>query len=76
MGISIECGEDEYFTGLAERVVDGPQQASWAPGLKEAMNLRGQRVEMLVKPATSVYASFYLSSRGYGLFAKTAAVNP
>jgi alpha-D-xyloside xylohydrolase len=70
-GFHIGAGKDEYFTGLMERVVDGPQQASWAPGLKESMNLRGQKVEMLVKPTTSVYAPFYLSSRGYGLFVKT-----
>jgi alpha-D-xyloside xylohydrolase len=70
-GFDIDAKEDEYFTGLMERVVDGPQQASWAPGLKEAMNLRGQKVDMLVKPTTSVYAPFYLSSRGYGLFVKT-----
>ncbi len=70
-GFQIESGKDEYFTGLMERVVDGPQQASWAPNLKEAMNLRGQKVEMIVKPTTSVYAPFYVSSRGYGVFAKT-----
>ena len=70
-GFRIDSSKDEYFTGLMERVVDGPQQASWAPGLKESMNLRGQKVEMLVKPTTSVYAPFYISSRGYGLFVKT-----
>jgi len=53
-----------------ERVVDGPQAASWAPGRKEAMNLRGQKVEMILKPTTSVYAPFYLSSRGYAVFVK------
>jgi alpha-D-xyloside xylohydrolase len=70
-GFDIGSSKNEYFTGLMERVVDGPQQNSWAPGLREAMNLRGQKVEMLVKPTTSVYAPFYLSSRGYGLFVKT-----
>jgi alpha-D-xyloside xylohydrolase len=70
-GFQIESAKDEYFTGLMERVVDGPQQASWAPDRKEAMNLLGQKVEMIVKPTTSVYAPFYVSSRGYGLFAKT-----
>ncbi|MEY4386536.1 MAG: hypothetical protein RLY20_1819 [Verrucomicrobiota bacterium] len=67
----VEAGRDEYFTGLMERTVDGPQQASWAPGIKPALNLRGQKVDMLLKPTTSVYAPFYLSSRGYGLFVKT-----
>jgi hypothetical protein len=32
------------------------------------MNLRGQKVDMLVKPTTSIYAPFYLSSRGYAVF--------
>ena len=31
-GTSIGAVADEYFTGIMERVVDGPQQASWAPG--------------------------------------------
>jgi alpha-D-xyloside xylohydrolase len=70
-GFAVDAAKDEYFTGLMERVVDGPQQASWAPGIKQAMNLRGQKVDMILKPTTSVYAPFYLSSRGYGVFART-----
>ena len=66
-GLSIDAARDEYFTGLMERVVDGPQRASWAPGITEAMNLRGQKVDLLVKPTLSVYAPFYLSSRGYSV---------
>jgi alpha-D-xyloside xylohydrolase len=66
-GLSVEAARTEYFTGLMERVVDGPQVASWAPGRQEAMNLRGQKVEMIVKPTTSVYAPFFLSSRGYAM---------
>src|SRR5215467_11870974 len=69
-GVAADALSDEYYTGLMERVVDGPQRASWAPGLKQAMDLRGQKVDMIVKPTTSVYAPFYLSSRGYALFVK------
>ena len=69
-GMTIDSRSDEYYTGLMERVVDGPQAASWAPGRKEAMDLRGQKVEMILKPTTSVYAPFYLSSRGYAIFVK------
>jgi alpha-D-xyloside xylohydrolase len=69
-GIAIDTKADEYFTGLMERVVDGPQQASWAPGISEGMNLRGQKVEMIVKPTTSIYSPFYISSRGYAVFVK------
>jgi alpha-glucosidase (family GH31 glycosyl hydrolase) len=67
-GLAVDALPDEYYSGLMERVVDGPQRASWAPDLKSAMDLRGQKIEMIVKPTTSVYAPFYLSSRGYGVF--------
>jgi len=70
-GFAVEADPQEYFTGLMERTVDGRQQASWAPGIQAAMNLRGQKVDMILKPTTSVYAPFYLSSRGYAAFAKT-----
>lgn len=69
-GLSIDSTPQEYYTGLMERVVDGPQAKSWAPGIAEAMDLRGQKVDMIIKPTTSVYAPFYLSSRGYAVFVK------
>src|SRR2546429_3681611 len=69
-GLAIDARGDEYYTGLMERVVDGPQAASWAPGITKAMNLRGQKIEVIVKPTTSIYAPFYLSSRGYAIFVK------
>jgi len=69
-GFNIKAEKDEYFTGLIERVVDGNQKKSWAKGITTAMNLRGQSVEMLVKPSVALYAPFYLSSKGYGLFVK------
>lgn len=68
--INIAAGEDEYFTGIFERVVDGRQQNSWADGIETAMNLRGEKVEMKLKPTVSAYAPFYISSNNYGFFAK------
>jgi hypothetical protein len=50
-----------------ERLVDGPQQETWKPGRTEGLGLRGQAIDMLVKPTLSVYAPFYISSRVYGL---------
>lgn len=67
-GLSVELDPGEFLTGLMERVVDGPQNESWRPGMTEAMNLRGQVVTMVVKPTLSLYAPFLLSSRGYGLW--------
>lgn len=69
-GLAVAAAPDEYFTGLMERVVDGPQQRSSATNLTAAMNLRGQTVDMILKPTMSVYAPFYLSSRGYAVFVK------
>lgn len=69
-GLAIDSNSDEYYTGLMERVVDGPQRASWAPGIKDAMDMRGQKVDVIVKATTSIYAPFYLSSRGYAVFVK------
>jgi alpha-glucosidase (family GH31 glycosyl hydrolase) len=66
-GLTIESAPNEYYTGLMERVVDGPQVRSWETGIQEAMNLRGQKVDMIVKPTTSVYAPFYLSSKNYAV---------
>jgi len=67
-GFSLDAGNDEYFTGLMERPVDGEQKLSWEPGIKNAMNLRGQVVTMIVKPTLSLYCPFYISSRNYSLF--------
>ncbi len=69
-GLAVAAAPDEYFTGLMERAVDGPQQASWATNLNADLNLRGQKVEMILKPTMSVYSPFYLSSRGYAFFVK------
>ena len=69
-GMALAADRQEHFTGLMERVVDGPQAASWATNITAAMDLRGQRVDMILKPTTSVYAPFYLSSGGYALFVK------
>jgi alpha-glucosidase (family GH31 glycosyl hydrolase) len=70
-GFALAANSEERFTGLMERVVDGPQTASWAPGITEAMDLRGQKVDMILKPTLSVYAPFYLSSAGHAVFIKT-----
>jgi len=49
-GFAVRADPDEYLTGLMERVVDGDQELSWASGLRAALNLRGQQVEMSIKP--------------------------
>ena len=67
-GFSVGASGDEYFTGLMERTVDGKQELSWEPGIKAAMNLRGQVATMIVTPSLGLYCPFYISSRNYSLF--------
>jgi len=68
--VNLGATQDEYFTGLFERVVDGKQNLSWHDGIKTAMNLRGENIEMKLKPTVSAYSPFYISSANYGLFVK------
>ncbi|MGE4587841.1 MAG: TIM-barrel domain-containing protein [Mangrovibacterium sp.] len=66
--ISLAASEKEYFTGIFERVVDGAQTESWKKGIRTGMNLRGERVDVKLKPTVSAYAPFYLSSENYAFF--------
>lgn len=68
--INLGAEEDEYFTGIFERTVDGHQSKSFAEGLETALNLHGEAVEMLVQPTLGLNAPFYISSNGYGAFIK------
>jgi alpha-D-xyloside xylohydrolase len=68
--IHIQADSDEYFTGIFERVIDGPQTDSWREGIKTGLNLHGERVEMKLKPTVSAYAPFFISSNHYGLFVR------
>ena len=66
--INSKVKPDEYFTGVFERVVDGTQYKSWEKGISEGLNLRGQNVDVKLKPTVSAYAPFYISSGNYALF--------
>jgi alpha-D-xyloside xylohydrolase len=68
--INLGTEEMEYFSGIFERVVDGRQNRSWEKGINTALNLRGENIEMKLKPTVSAYAPFYLSSNNYGFFVK------
>jgi len=67
-GMSFMAYDGESYYGLMERPVDGPQQKSWTPGIKEGLNLRGQKLTMFTKPTPSIYNPFYVSSKGYGVY--------
>ncbi len=69
-GIYLAAKEDEYFSGLIERTVDGHQSKSWDEDIQTGLNLRGHKVEMMVQPTMGLNAPFYVSSEGYGLFIK------
>lgn len=68
LGVVLGVGAEEGFYGLMERVVQGSQGLSWDPGMKEGLNLRGQIVDLYTLPTLSIYAPFFVSSRGWGLY--------
>ena len=66
--VNAKVNPDEYFTGVFERVIDGTQYKSWEKGITEGLNLRGQKVDVKLKPTVSAYAPFYISSGNYAFF--------
>jgi alpha-glucosidase (family GH31 glycosyl hydrolase) len=71
LGADLAVAADEGFYGLMERVVQGGQHESWAPGMTQALDLRGQTVELFVRPTVAVYSPFFVSSAGYGVWVES-----
>jgi len=71
LGLSLRVSESEGFYGLMERVIQGSQALSWTPETTEGLNLRGQTVDLYTLPTVSIYAPFFLSSEGYGVFVES-----
>lgn len=60
--------EGEVLSGLTERVVATESQEDvWRPGRTEVLDLRGQRVEMFVRPTLGLYKPVLVSSGSWGL---------
>jgi alpha-glucosidase (family GH31 glycosyl hydrolase) len=64
----------EHFHGLTERVRGNDDDVPRDPSLPVSLDRRGHRVEMDVNGTVSLYAPFYLSSAGYGLYAETTSL--
>ena len=71
LGVSLRVGETEGFYGLMERVVQGSEGFSWEPGRTEGLDLRGQTVDLYTLPTVSIYAPFFVSSSGYGVYVES-----
>ena len=67
-GMTLTARPGEHFYGLMERTVNGHQNLSWQPDTPAGLDLRGQKVTMMVTPTLGIYEPFYVSSEGYGLF--------
>jgi alpha-D-xyloside xylohydrolase len=75
VAFSLEPGELIY--GLTERLrdsavlipeINGPLAEDFNPDAQSTLDRRGEIIEMFVRPTISLYAPFYHSSRGYGLW--------
>jgi len=58
----------EHFHGLTERVRGNDDSVPRDSSVEVALDRRGERVVMDVNGTVSLYAPFYLSSHGYGLY--------
>jgi alpha-D-xyloside xylohydrolase len=66
--VAIALARDEAIYGLTERIVSGRWKSeTWVQEVG-GLDRRGERVRMWVYPSEAVYAPFYLSSAGYGMF--------
>lgn len=68
IGIYLRVGTSEGFCGLMERVVQGSQGLSWRPGIQTGLDLRGQSVYLYTLPTVSIYAPYFVSTSGWGLW--------
>lgn len=71
LGLRMKVSPDEAFYGLMERVVQGNQNLSWEEGMTEALDLRGQEVDLFIRFTVSAYSPFFLSSAGYGVYVES-----
>jgi len=61
----------EHFHGLTERARGNNDEVPRDPSVPVALDRRGERVVMDLNGTISLYAPFYLSSRGYGLYVES-----
>ncbi len=77
IGDDFELEDGELIYGLTERLRDsdvmfeethGPMVEDMFPVEEGSLDRRGETVEMFVRPTMSLYAPFFHSSRGYGVW--------
>lgn len=68
VGEILAAGTGEHFHGLTERARGNDDDVPRDPSVPVALDRRGERVVMDVNGTVSLYAPFYLSSAGYGLY--------
>ncbi|MBC7093329.1 glycoside hydrolase family 31 protein, partial [Candidatus Bipolaricaulota bacterium] len=71
LGLALEVTATEGFYGLMERPAQGILHEFFPP--REAgLNLRGQEVWLYVLPTHALYAPFFVSSAGWGLYVESS----
>lgn len=68
VGEVLEARPGEHFHGLTERARGNDDDVPRDPSVPVALDRRGERVVMDVNGTVSLYAPFYLSNEGYGLY--------
>jgi alpha-glucosidase (family GH31 glycosyl hydrolase) len=66
--LAIRLAPGEAIYGLTARIVSDRAQSETDVQAVGGLDRRGERVEMWIIPSEAVYAPFYVSSRGYGMW--------
>jgi len=67
LSLRFSIGPDELLSGLTERVVaTASQEDVWRPERTETLDLRGQKVELFVRPTLGLYKPTLVSSGSLG----------
>ncbi|MDP8255084.1 MAG: glycoside hydrolase family 31 protein, partial [Candidatus Alcyoniella australis] len=70
-GHAMALEPDEAIYGLSERICWDPVNSEDLPQEIGGLNRRGQNWPMVILPTLGIYAPFYHSSAGYGLYVNT-----
>lgn len=70
--LAIALAPEEAIYGMTERIVADRERSETHPQAIGGLDRRGEVVLMWITPSEAVYAPFYISTRGYGMFVEGA----
>lgn len=67
ISLDFASAPDDFYSGLTEKVIDGPNPDAWKSPSDKTLNLNGERITLEMQGNLSLTAPFFISSSGYSL---------